>query len=199
MRRANPFFKADSNDYVLTIKKCLHFELECYISKSGKAPLLAVWDSNLENYNSIGLIYYMDYAADIKEDIIETIEEVVNRNWGNEIIGNNFTLISVIVEPVRTYITSGKDLVKGKGKSLLDSSLLLSTEDFKAISLEWLKVLESLEGQKRQICLVKVGFSIMTKSYNYLNAERITFIISKKRLVDFTEKNPDEIARAPYY
>lgn len=143
MNRVNPFFDADSGSYSLTTIEYRYFELECYIFNSGKAPMISVWDSKLESYNSIGLIYYMDDVSEIKEDVIATIDEVVDRNWGDEIIGNNYTLISVIVEPEICYITSENDLAKGKEKAISDPSMQIKTSDFREISVKWLEFLES--------------------------------------------------------
>jgi hypothetical protein len=144
MNRINPFFEADSNSYSLTMVEYSHFELEYYVFHSGKAPIISVWDTKLETYNGIGMIYYMEDVSDIKEDVIDTIDEVVGRNWGNEVIGNNFTLMSVIVEPEMCYITSDNDLAKGKEKAISDSSMQMKTSEFRQVSMKWLEFLESL-------------------------------------------------------
>lgn len=145
MNRINPFFETYSNSYSLITTEYVHFELEYYIFHSGKAPIIYVWDNKLAAYNSFGLIYYMDTVSDIKQDVIGTIDEVVERNWGYEVIVNNFTLMSVIIEPQMCYITSGNDLAEGKKKAISDYLMQMKTCEFREISMKWLNFLESQE------------------------------------------------------
>lgn len=145
MSRKNPFFEADPSSYSLNKEKCGRFELEYYLFNSSKPPIISVWDSELEAYNNIGLVYYMNDVSDLEEDIIETIEEVMERGWGSEIIGNNFTLVSVIVEPQVCYVTSNNDLVQGKEEAALDSSMHITTSDFLQFSLKWRDFLKKLK------------------------------------------------------
>jgi uncharacterized protein Smg (DUF494 family) len=143
MNRVNPFFKAERDSYSLTVAEYSHFELEYYIFKSSKAPIICIWDKKIGKYNSMGLIYYMNETPDIKEDVLEIIEEVMERNWGDEILGNNYTLVSVMVDPEMSYITTNNDLDAGKKEAILDELMQLKTEDFKTITLKWLDFLKS--------------------------------------------------------
>ncbi len=144
MSRVNPFFSAEPDRYSLTTEHYLHYELEYYIFKNSSAPSICVWDTRLDTYNSIGLVFYMINVANIQEDILETIDEVISRKWGDEIIGNNYTLTSVIVDPEMSLVTFDKDQ-NSRERALSDSSLQMETKDFQAITKMWLEFLESMD------------------------------------------------------
>jgi len=144
MNEKHPFIKKGM-EYDLTLLTYDKYELECYIfRKNNNGPSLFIRNLKTNSYHLGGYFYYYGWSIeDIKEDLIPTIAEVIERNWGNEVLGNNFTLISAVIYPHITYFTSNNQLDEGIKKAQQNENEYLDTKTFKAISLLWLEFLES--------------------------------------------------------
>ncbi|UII33936.1 hypothetical protein LVD17_08925 [Fulvivirga ulvae] len=142
MKKKNPFIKMDESNYVLTILDCNRYELECYVFNNSSEPILFVRDKQLDDYNYAGYFFRVCWdAEDIREDLLPSIDMVMDRNWGDEVFPSE--LCTAIIEPKVTYFTNNNDLEKGKKDALKDKNLQIDTIDFKKISLKWVEFLEA--------------------------------------------------------
>lgn len=138
----NPFIQTKEK-YSQTLFSLGKYELECYVfeSKPNK-PSLYVRDVQTNVYNHVSDFYRFCWdAKEIKNDLIPTIDEVVERGWGDEILSSE--LLTAIIEPDSTYFTKNHNLALGKKEAIENDYMQLKTVDFKRISTKWLEFLES--------------------------------------------------------
>jgi hypothetical protein len=147
MIKNNPYIR-EGEKYNLTILSYGKYELECYVfGRMPNEPSLYIRNMETDSYNFGSDFFRYDwYIKEIKEDLIPTIDEVVERNWGDEILGNN--IISAIIDPAKTYFTSNHNLSEGRKEAQQDERMQLDTKIFREIAVLWLAFLESQENQK---------------------------------------------------
>jgi len=141
MERHNPFKKDEM--YNLTLSKIGKYELEFYVFEGkSEEPLLYVKSLETATYNYVGDFYRFCWdAKEIREDLLPTIQEVINKGWGDEVLSSE--LLTAIIEPGITYFTNNHNLKEGKEAARKDERMQIPTEDFRQISLRWLEFLES--------------------------------------------------------
>ena len=146
MEKKNPYIKKRAK-YELTLLKCGMYELECYVfDKNSSRHALFIKNIETNSYHIGGdFLSYEWNAKEIKEELLPVIDEVIERKWGDEILGNNFTIMSVIINPKKTYFTSNNDLGEGRKEAHQDENKQLDTSMFREIILKWLEFVESQE------------------------------------------------------
>lgn len=144
MEILNPYINSD-HQYTLEVVPCGKYNLEFYIlDENSMVPRLYILDKESNEYHYGGIFFPFGWdAEDTKEDLIPTIEDVIERNWGDEILGNNYTLLSAIITPETTYFTSENNLDLGRRIADKNENMKMSTADFREISVKWLEFLES--------------------------------------------------------
>jgi hypothetical protein len=147
MKRTNPFINKERSEYEVELIIHGNYELEFYLFKDGSEPLLYVWLIDAQKYSVVGDLFRFNWRAkDIKEDLLPTIDEVIERNWGDEILVSPIT--NACVYPNFTFFSSENNLDDAEEVAMSDPTTHLSTKDFRAISVKWLAFLEGLESQK---------------------------------------------------
>ncbi|SDK77338.1 hypothetical protein SAMN05421823_103525 [Catalinimonas alkaloidigena] len=143
MRSKNPYIQ-ESVKFSLTVLSCGKYELECYVFEQKlNAPTLFVKDLETGYYNYVGDFFRFNWhEKDITEDLIPTIDEVVERNWGDEVLVS--VLLTAIIDPHKTYFTSEKNLTEGIKMAVKDDRMNLDTLVFRQIATKWLNFLNSL-------------------------------------------------------
>lgn len=146
MKRNNPFVK-DKIDFKLTVIPCGKYELECYVLSEVSTPYLFILNTETGSYNLGSYIFYMvwDIPKEIREDLLPTIDNILEQPWMSEIIVNDYTLINAIIYAEKIYFmpNSVTDLGIGKKEVEADESKQLDTRVFKEIILKWLDFLET--------------------------------------------------------
>ncbi len=147
MKEINPYIQ-EGEKYKLTVLSCGKYELECYVfDRMPNEPALYIKDSETGSYNyGSDFFRYGCSINEIKEDLIPAIDEVVERSWGDEILGNN--IVSAIIGPEKTYFTSNNDLNEGRKEAQQNERMELETKVFRQISILWLGFLESQENKR---------------------------------------------------
>jgi hypothetical protein len=142
MKKFNPYIR-EGVSFKLTIIKYERYELECYVfDRTPNEASLYIKNLETNSYNYGGDFYrYNWYEKEIKEDLIPIIDEVVDRNWGDEVLSND--LVTTIIGPEKTYFIPYKDLDKGIKDAQQNERMQMDTKVFRAISVLWLNFLEN--------------------------------------------------------
>lgn len=146
MKIKNPYIK-DGVEYKLTLIDCGKYELECYVfAQNSNRPALFISNSDTNMYNIGGDFLSYDWnSKEINENLIPTIDEVLERKWGDEILGNNFTLISAIITPEITYFTSNNNLTEGRKEAQENENMQIDTKILKDIIVKWRDFVKTFE------------------------------------------------------
>jgi hypothetical protein len=146
MNRVNPLTQSNER-YNLFVFSILNYELECYVLEdSSSKPILYLRDTTTNEYHLTTDFFSVNWGIeDIKEDLIPTIDEILEQGWGDEILSGQ--VVSVIIEPEKSFFTKNRDgnkhLGEKKEEAAKNSNAHLSTKVFRAISVKWLEFLEA--------------------------------------------------------
>jgi hypothetical protein len=81
---------------------------------------------------------------DIREDLLPTINEILEQNWGEEIISGQLNV--AIIEPEYSFLTRNNNLGEGKKEASENLDAHIKTLTFRTISEKWLDFLEAHKG-----------------------------------------------------
>ena len=118
------------NDYVLEYLKYQNTLLiNAIISSTGKGHYFCDFLSEFK------------HSADINDDLLPILDDVLNMNFINKVIGAG--ALCAYVEKENTYFIEEYDLVAGKKKASKNPEMFISTFIFQEISKKWLEFLKS--------------------------------------------------------
>ncbi len=145
MQPDNPLTRSDIK-YELTVLTVSQYELECYVIETRPhRPILYVKNTLTNQYHELTTFFSVNWEIeDIREDLLPTINEILEQNWGEEIISGQLNV--AIIEPEYSFLTRNNNLGEGKKEASENLDAHIKTLTFRTISEKWLDFLEAHKG-----------------------------------------------------